>query len=179
MFEKLLQTLALQVGSETSYNKLAEVVGSDISTVQRYRLLEKSFIIFRLPAFSRNLRTELKKAARFIFMTMVSNAVIGDYRLPELRTDIGGLWENFLISERHKRNVFHRFYGKTYFWRTVSQQEIDYLEEYDGGLHAYEFKWNAKKQPRLPGSFLEAYPGTSLKVVNPENYQAFLAPGEF
>lgn len=178
LLDTLLKALAMQIGSETSYSKLAEVVGSDISTVQRYiDLLEKSYIVFRLPAFSRNLRTELKKSRKIYFYDNgIRNALIGDFRPVELRNDIGGLWENFLISERLKRNAYHRFYGSSYFWRTVKQQEVDYIEEYDGRLHAFEFKWNAGKKARLPAPFLLAYPDTLFQVVHPENYQEFLAP---
>lgn len=178
LFDRILKALAMQVGSETSYNKLAEAVGSDISTVQRYiDLLEKTFIVFRLPAFSRNLRTELKKSRKIYFYDNgIRNALIGDYRAPELRNDVGGLWENFLVSERYKRNLFHGFYGNRYFWRTINQQEVDYLEEYDGRLHAYEFKWNASKKPRFPAAFAETYPDTDTAFIHPENYQEFLAP---
>ncbi|MFN0016364.1 MAG: ATP-binding protein [Saprospiraceae bacterium] len=178
LLDALLKALALQIGSETSYNKLAEVVGSDIATVQRYiDLLEKSYIVFRLPAFSRNLHTELKKSRKIYFYDNgIRNAIVGDFRPLELRNDIGGLWENFLVGERLKRNAYHSFYGNAYFWRTVKQQEVDYIEDYDGQLHAYEFKWNAVKNARLPAPFLQAYPGSPFQVINPENYQAFLAP---
>ncbi|MCB9267816.1 MAG: ATP-binding protein [Lewinellaceae bacterium] len=179
LLDKLLKALAFQIGSEVSYNKLAEVVSSDISTVQRYiDLLEKTFIVFRLQAFSRNLRNELKRTRKIYFYDNgIRNSIIGDFRPINLRDDIGGLWENFLVSERLKRNKFHGFYGSAYFWRTVQQQELDYLEEYDGQLYAYEFKWNANKKKRLPASFFRAYPGTSLEVVHPGNYQGFLAGG--
>jgi predicted AAA+ superfamily ATPase len=140
--------------------------------------LEKSFIIFRLTAFSRNLRTELKKARKVYFYDNgIRNAVIGDFRPLELRNDVGGLWENFLISERQKRNLFHGFYGSNYFWRTQRQQEVDYLEEYDGQLYAYEFKWNVeKKDRRPPAPFAEAYPEALFQTVHPGNYLDFLAP---
>jgi predicted AAA+ superfamily ATPase len=176
LLDKLLKALALQIGSETSYNKLAEVVGCDISTVQRYiDLLEKSFIIFRLYAFSRNLRNELKKTRKvYFFDNGIRNTLLGDFRPITLRNDIGALWENFLVSERYKRNAFQGFYGSAYFWRTAQQQEVDYIEDYDGQLHAYEFKWNAGKKGRLPKTFRDAYPGASFETVHPENYQEFL-----
>ncbi len=178
LLEKMLQALALQVGSEVSYNKLAEVVGCDISTIQRYiDLLEKSYIVFRLYAFSRNLRNELKKTRKIYFYDNgIRNAVLGDYRPLALRNDKGGLWENFLVAERLKMNRFHGFYGHMYFWRTVSQQEMDYIEEYDGGLHAYEFKWSAEENAKMPASFAEAYPGTTFNVIHSGNYQSFLTP---
>jgi len=179
LIDKLLRALAMQIGMETSYNKLAEVVGGDIATVQRYiDLLEKSFILFRLPAFSRNLRTELKKSRKIYFYDNgIRNAILGDFRPLELRNDLGGLWKNFLVSERCKRNFFHGFYGHAYFWRTVSQQEVDYLEEYDGGLHAFEFKWNPAKKGKIPASFSQAYPEATFDWMHAENYQEFLKPG--
>ncbi|MEQ1744866.1 MAG: DUF4143 domain-containing protein [Saprospiraceae bacterium] len=118
----------------------------------------------------------LEKTVHPCLSTEVRNAIVGDFRPLELRNDIGGLWENFLGSERLKRNAYHSFYGNTYFWQTVKQQEVDYIEDYDGQLHAYEFKWNAGKNARLPAPFLQAYPGSPFQVINPENYQAFLAP---
>jgi uncharacterized protein len=177
LLDKLLKALALQVGSETSYNKLAQFIGSDISTVQRYiDLLEKSFIIFRLRAFSRNLRNELKRSRKIYFIDCgIRNAIIGDFRPLAQRNDIGGLWENFLVSERLKRNQYNNFYGQSYFWRTTAQQEVDYLEDYDGQLHAYEFKWSAKKHATLPITFRKAYPNSSFTAVSPENYQDFLS----
>lgn len=178
LLDKLLKALALQIGSEASYNNLAEVISSDISTVQRYvDLLEKSFIVFRLQAFSRNLRNEIKKTRKIYFWDCgIRNALVGDFRPLELRNDIGGLWENFLVAERMKHNLFREFYGHSYFWRTVKQQEIDYLEEYDGRLHAYEFKWNPAKGASLPSVFSDAYPDTQFKAIHPENYLEFLAP---
>ncbi len=179
LLDKLLKLLALQIGSETSYNNLAGEIGSDVSTVQRYiDLLEKTFIIFRLPAFSRNLHTELKKSRKvFFFDNGIRNAIIGDFRPIETRNDVGALWENFLVSERWKRNLFHNFYGSTYFWRTNRQQEIDYLEEFDGQLHGYEFKWNsAKQRSRPPLPFSENYPEATFQTVHPENYSTFLSP---
>ena len=176
LLDKLLKALALQIGSESSYTKLAEVVSSDVATVQRYiDLLEKTFIIFRLPAYSRNLRTELKKSRKIYFVDCgIRNAIIGDFRPIHQRTDIGGLWENFLLSEKRKYNAYNGFYGSTYFWRTIRQQEIDYLEEYDGRLFAYEFKWNNKKRKRLPKPFQAAYPDHEFLHITPDNYQSFL-----
>jgi predicted AAA+ superfamily ATPase len=176
LLEKIVQALALQIGHEVSYNQLANLLSIDSVTVQRYiELLEKSFILFRLPAFSRNLRNELKKSRKIYFWDCgIRNALIGDFRPIDLRNDIGGLWENFLISERRKHNLYKEFYGRTYFWRTTQQQEIDYLEEYDGALHAYEFKWNAKKKAALPAAFGKAYPNVDFKVINQENYLDFL-----
>lgn len=177
LLDKLLKALASQIGSESTYNKLAEVVGCDKATVQRYiELLEKAFIVFRLGAYSRNIMTELKKSRKIYFYDCgIRNAIIGDFRPLSLRQDIGGLWENFLISERLKYNSYHHFYGRSYFWRTTQQQEIDYLEEYDGQLHTYEFKWNPKKKSRLPRTFSNAYPEATFTPISPENYQLFVS----
>lgn len=176
LLEKILQALALQIGNEVSYNNLANLLSSDTATIKRYiDLLEKSFILFRLPAFSRNLRNELKKSQKIYFWDCgIRNALIGDFRALDLRNDVGGLWENFLVAERRKFNLYREFYGRSYFWRTTQQQEIDYLEDYDGKLHAYEFKWNAAKGASLPAIFAKSYDHVELKVINQENYLNFL-----
>jgi len=176
LLEKILQALALQIGNEVSYNNLANLLSSDTATIKRYiDLLEKSFILFRLPAFSRNLRNELKKSQKIYFWDCgIRNALIGDFRALDLRNDVGGLWENFLVAERRKSNLYREFYGRSYFWRTTQQQEIDYLEDYDGKLHAYEFKWNAAKGASLPAIFAKSYDHVELKVINQENYLNFL-----
>jgi predicted AAA+ superfamily ATPase len=178
ILEKLLQAVALQLGNEVSFNELANLLNVNKETISSYlNLLEKSFIIFRLPSFSRNLRNELTKTRKvFFYDNGIRNAVLGDYRPLALRNDKGGLWENFLVAERLKMNRFHGFYGHMYFWRTVSQQEMDYIEEYDGGLHAYEFKWSAEENAKMPASFAEAYPGTTFNVIHSGNYQSFLTP---
>jgi len=170
--EKLLKVLALQVGSESSFHGLSDMVGVDHATIQRYLdLLEKTFIIFRQTGFSRNLRTELKRTRKIYFYDNgIRNALLGAFQPIDLRVDIGALWENFMVSERVKRNAYHRFYGNRYFWRTMEQQEIDYLEEYDGRLFAYEFKWNPGKSARAPKTFLNAYPEASFQTIHPENY---------
>ena len=120
-------------------------------TIEKYiNLLEKAFIVFRLPAFSRNLRNELKKSYKIYFYDNgIRNALIENYAPLELRNDVGALWENFLVSERMKRNHYQKHYANSYFWRTRAQQEIDYLEESDGQLSAYEFKWNPKAKARF------------------------------
>jgi hypothetical protein len=179
LLDKILKALAMQIGSEVSYNNIARMVSSDISTVQRYiELLEQTFIVFRLPAFSRNLRNELKKTRKVYFWDCgIRNAVIGDFRPLELRSDIGGLWENFLVAERFKFNLYREFYGTAYFWRTAQQQEIDYLEDVDGQLHTWEFKWNVAKKAAMPRTFIKAYPGAAFQTVHPENYIEFLLGG--
>lgn len=174
--EQLLQALALQVGSEVSFNELGRLLGLTSITVQRYiDLLEKSYVVFHLRSFSRNVRNELKKSRKIYFYDNgVRNALIGDYKPLALRNDTGALWENYVISERMKHNAYSGFYGKSYFWRTQQQQEVDYLEDYDGVLHTYEFKWNSVKRPRLTETFVKGYPDHTFSVVTPENYQDFV-----
>ncbi len=176
IIEQLLQALALQVGSEVSFNELGRLLGLNSVTVQRYiDLLEKSFVVFHLRSFSRNVRSELKKSRKIYFWDNgVRNAVIGDFKTLGLRTDVGALWENYIISERLKHNAYNSFYGKSYFWRTQLQQEVDYVEDIDGVLHAYEFKWSKTKQPRLTETFAKNYPDHTFEVVSPENYQRFV-----
>ena len=173
---KLLQALSLQVGSEVSFHELARLSGSDQATVQRYLdLLEKAFVIFRLPAFSRNLRTELRKSRKFYFYDNgIRNALINQYQPLATRTDLGALWENFLVSERTKYLAYHKLHPNQYFWRTVKKQEIDYLEDEDGKILAVEFKWNPNAKPRFPKPFTEAYKGVETKVISPDNYLDFI-----
>lgn len=176
IIEQLLQALALQIGSEVSFNELGRLLGLNSITVQRYiDLLEKSYVIFHLRSFSRNVRSELKKSRKIYFCDNgVRNALIGDYKPLALRTDTGALWENYLISERMKHNAYNAFYGKSYFWRTQQQQEVDYIEDFDGVLHAYEFKWSGSKQPRLTETFVKNYPNYTFNVVNRDNYLDFI-----
>ncbi len=173
---KLLQALAYQLGSEVSYNELSKIVGLDNQTIEKYiQLLEQVYIIFRLPSFSRNHKKELSKSRKiYFFDNGIRNALIADFRLLEMRTDIGALWENFLISERLKLINYNNIWTNTYFWRTQNQQEIDYIEEMDGTLYAYEFKWNANKNTKLPKTFSRTYPNHEFKVISPDNYEEFV-----
>ncbi len=173
---KLLQALAYQLGSEVSYNELSKIVGLDNQTIEKYiQLLEQVYIIFRLPSFSRNHKKELSKSRKIYFYDNgIRNALIADFRLLEMRTDIGALWENFLISERLKLINYNNIWTNTYFWRTQNQQEIDYIEEMDGTLYAYEFKWNANKNTKLPKTFSRTYPNHEFKVISPDNYEEFV-----
>ena len=177
IIEQLLQALALQIGSEVSFNELGKLVGLNSLTVQRYiDLMEKSYIIFHLRSYSRNVRSELKKSRKIYFYDNgVRNAILGDFKPLDLRQDNGALWENYIIGERLKHNAYNMFYGKSYFWRTIQQQEIDYIEDVDGTLHAYEFKWNTTRQPRLTETFARNYPNHTFSVVTPNNYQDFLS----
>lgn len=173
LLEKLLVALALQVGSEVSYNELAQTVGTDSKTVEKYvDLLEKCYVVFRLSALSRNLRTELKKGKKIYFYDNgIRNALIQNLNPLNLRQDTGALWENFFISERLKYNHYNGHYVNAYFWRTTQQQEIDYIEESDGSMSAFEMKWNPKKaHAALPASFLKAYSVKETAVITPDNY---------
>jgi predicted AAA+ superfamily ATPase len=174
--EKLVQALALQVGNEVSYKELGDMAGLDNQTVEKYiTLLEKSYILFRLPAFSRNLRNELKKSRKvYFFDNGIRNALIKNFNIPSLRTDTGALWENYLIAERFKFLHYHDQAANRYFWRTIQQQEIDYIEEYAGILHTYEFKWNSNKKYKVPRTFVEAYKDSVSTVISNENYDNFL-----
>ena len=177
LLHKLLQALAYQIGQEVSYNELATLLKTNKATVERYiHLLEQSFIIYRLNPFSRNLRNELKKMRKIYFYDVgVRNALIGAYGPINLRNDIGALWENFIISERIKQNENNLRYINRYFWRTHQQQEIDYLEEKDQKLSAFEFKWNDKKTKKQASkAFRDAYPNTPFEVITPNNYQKFI-----
>lgn len=176
MIDKLLQALALQIGSEVSYNELAGIIGVDKNTVMNYiQILEKAFVIFRLRPFSRNLRNELKKLRKIYFYDSgVRNAIINNLNPLTLRQDVGALWENFLVSERMKFLNNHGMRKNIYFWRTHQQQEIDYLEEEGGHLKGFEFKWN-KNKAHIPKAFLDAYPDSETKVINKNNFFEFVS----
>lgn len=173
---KLLQALALQLGNEVSYNELGKTIGLDNQTIEKYiQLLEKSFVIYRLRSFSRNLRTELKKSQKIYFYDNgIRNALIANFNLPSLRQDIGALWENFIITERIKHTHYNNIWANKYFWRTHSQQEIDYIEERDGKLFAYEFKWGKKAKAFIPKTFTKAYIETEFKIINQDNFTDFI-----
>ncbi len=176
VLRKLVVALALQLGSEVSYNELSNMLGVDKETVENYiDLLEKCFVIFRMDSFSRNLRNEIRKGKKIYFYDNgVRNAIINNFASLEMRNDVGALWENLMMIERKKRNAYSANYATQYFWRTQRQQEIDMLEEKDGVITAYEFKWKAGKQVSLPQVFREAYPNTTLTTITPDNYQQFV-----
>lgn len=176
--QTLLRALAYQVGSQVSYNELSQMCSMDSKTVERYiNLLEQCYIIFRLPSFSRNLRHELKSSRKIYFYDNgIRNALIADYRAPEVRQDIGALWENFVIAERMKSNEYYHRWVNRYFWRTKQQQEIDYLEESGGKLHAYEMKWNPRAKASITKTFTEAYPNSEFQVITTDNIADFLLP---
>jgi len=181
VIEKLVQALALQVGSEVSFNELGNLLGIDTVTVQRYvDLLEKAYVIFHIRSYSRNVRNELKKSIKIYFYDNgVRNSVISNFSPVDLRSDIGVLWENFLISERIKNNVYHNKNAKYYFWRTTQKQEIDFIEEVEQNLFAYEFKYNPKKaNSKCPLTFSNNYPNVPFDVITSENYMDFVVNRE-
>lgn len=172
----LLISLALQVGSEVSYNELARKLGISTVTVQKYiDLLEKCFVIFVLPAFSRNIRKEIgTKSKKIYFYDLgIRNAIINSFAPLNLRTDTGVLWENFCIVELIKKARNKRRFLNNYFWRTYDQQEIDFIEEYNGVLYAYEFKFSPKQKVKIPQIFIDTY-RPQFQVINKENYQKYL-----
>jgi predicted AAA+ superfamily ATPase len=173
--EKILRALALQIGSEVSYSELGGLVGLDKTTVETYiRILEQSFIVFRLPPYSTNRRNEMKKQTKVYFWDNgIRNAVINNFNPVELRTDAGALWENFFISERMKYLRNHRSANASWFWRTYQQQEIDYIEERNSGLLAAEIKTTTGRH-RLPRTFTEAYPDATSFVVTRENWRTLV-----
>lgn len=177
LFEKLAKALALQLGQEVSYHELGQLLGVDKNTIEKYiDMMEQAFIIFKLPALSRNARNEIKKGKKIYFYDNgIRNAIIGNFNNIELRTDKGALWENYLISERMKLYSYQRMYGFRYFWRTNQQQEIDYIEERDGLMHAYEFKWNNKKSAKIPLTFSKAYPEYRFELIDNTNYTDFIS----
>jgi predicted AAA+ superfamily ATPase len=175
VLEKILRALAMQVGSEVSYNEIAQLVGVDKNTVNNYiDLLEKSFVIFRLTSFSKNIRNEIKANKKIYFYDNgVLNMLIGNFNALEFRQDKGALWENFLVSERMKQLSYTQSIAKPYFWRTTTQQEIDYIEINADKVSAFEFKWATTKKAKLPKSFSDAY-NPSFLVVNKDNFREFL-----
>lgn len=177
--QKLLQALAFQIGKEVSYNELSTLLQLDRKTIINYTdLLEKAFIIFRLPSFSRNLRNELSSKIKIYFYdTGIRNALIEDYRPLELRPDKGSLWENFIISERLKSNHYGRKFVNSYFWKTHQKQEIDLIEETDGQISAFEIKWKEKAKARFPLTFTDTYKDAITQFISTENFNQFLTHG--
>ena len=176
VLQKLVRSLALQLGSEVSYNELSRLLGVDKETVESYiGLLEKCFVVFRLDSFSRNLRNEIRKGKKVYFYDNgVRNAVISNYAPPELRSDMGALWENLMVSERVKRNMYNDSFAQLFFWRTHDQKEIDLIEEEDGMIRAFEFKWNPRAKSRVPQQFIETYAPSGFTVITPDNFWEFV-----
>jgi len=176
LLEQLLRALALQIGSKVSFNELAQLIGSDPKTVDKYiELLEKAFVVFRLSSFSRNVRNEIKKSRKIYFYDCgIRNAILGNFKPMAARTDAGALWENFVIAERLKYLKYHQPEKSMYFWRTAQQQEVDLVEEDADGISAYELKWNAKNKARVPSIFLKNYPGARTGIITPDNVEELL-----
>lgn len=176
--ESLLRALAFQIGSQVSYSEIANLIRIDSKTVEKYiDILEKCYIIFRLPSFARNLRNELKFDKKVYFWDMgIRNAIIGNFAPLELRDqqEVGHMWENWLMAERMKKLEYDRSFAGKYFWRTTTKKEIDLIEEEDGEITAYEFKWNPSDAASCPKAFLAAYPQAKYKMVNPSNVDEFL-----
>ena len=177
----LLQALAFQVGNQVSYNELGKLTGLDNKTVEKYiGLLEQVFVIFRLGSFSRNVRNELKSSRKIYFYDNgIRNALISAFQPVNLRSDIGALWENWIISERQKHIHYHKIWTNNYFWRTTQQQEIDYIEEHDGQVFAWEFKWSPKAKARFPQTFLKKYQPQTQEFINSENFEKFILSEEY
>jgi hypothetical protein len=175
ILEKLLQALALQMGHEVSFNELSQLLGIDKNTVSNYiDILQKAYVIFKLKSFSKNLRNEIKTNQKiYFFDNGIRNMILGNFNQLSLRQDTGALWENFLLSERFKKLSYENSLAKPYFWRTVQQQEIDYVEELAGKITGYEIKWNAKAKVKANKIFRETYNAT-IEVINRENFRAFL-----
>lgn len=175
LLERLLQALALQTGSEVSYNELAQLLQVDKATIMAYiDLLEKAFIIFRLRSLSRNHRNEIKNNRKIYFWDNgIRNMLIANLNNIDLRQDKGALWENFLVAERMKLLQYHGIIANSYFWRTTQQQEIDYAEEKNGTIRGYEFKWKDDGRRKTPAGFLANY-GTTVNVISRENFRDFV-----
>ncbi|RRO15939.1 ATP-binding protein [Flavobacteriaceae bacterium 14752] len=175
VLDKLVKALALQVGNEVNFNEISQLVGIDRNTVEKYiSILEKGYVIFKLPSLSRNLRNEIKKGKKIYFYDNgIRNAIIGSMNKIQLRTDVGALWENFLVAERIKQIEYKKRLVNSYFWRTTQQQEIDYIEEINQKLQAFEFKWNPNRKAKISKTFINNY-NTDMFVVNRNNFREFI-----
>jgi len=175
---KILQLLAFQMGNQVSYSEIAAQVGLNKKTVERYlELLEKVFVIFKIKGFSRNLRKEVSKNPKYYFFDLgIRNALINNFNPLTLRNDLGMLWENYIISERIKKQEYLNIQANNYFWRTYDKKEIDFIEERGGRLYAYEIKWKKDiKDARLaPSDWQSTYPDSQFLIVSQDNYQKFI-----
>ena len=176
LLNKILKALALQIGNEVSFNEIGQLVGSGSQTIEKYiDLLEKSFVIFQLPAYSANVRNEIRKGKKIYFYdTGIRNAIIGNFSRLNQRTDVGALWENFLIAERVKSLAIKSIKAESYFWRTTQQQEIDYIEISSNTMEAYEFTWNPKTKKKISKTFMHAYRNCSAQIITSDNFNNFL-----
>lgn len=172
----LVKLLAFQVGQLVSHTELATQLKIDTKTVAKYLdLLEKSFVIYRLGGFSKNLRKEITKKSKYYFFDNgVRNAVISHFNSLEMRNDVGQLWENFVFIERIKKCSYKGFYGEHYFWRTYEGQEIDFLEDIENKLHGFEVKWSPNKKVTIPSLWQENYPDSTFDIITPKNYLDYI-----
>ncbi len=175
VLDKLVQALALQIGNEVNYNELSQLIGINKITVQKYiEVLEKGYIIFKLTSFSRNIRNEIKRNRKIYFYDNgIRNMILGNFTNLDLRQDKGALWENFLISERKKQNIYKETFARMYFWRTRQQQEVDLVEVNNGTITGFEFKWQKQKKVNLPKTFTETYKAKS-KIIDRSNFREFV-----
>lgn len=173
---KICQALALQIGNEVSYNEISQLVNADKNTVDKYiTLLEQAFIVFRLTALNTNKRNEIKRGKKIYFWDIgIRNAVISNFSKIQLRSDIGAIWENYFISERLKFITYNQSYSSSYFWRTVTQSEVDYIEETNNSFSAYEVKWNPRAKAKFPRAYLNSYKNSNTFLVNSNNFEKHL-----
>lgn len=176
LLTQILKALALQLGNEVSYRELSNLLKVSVALIQKYiQVLERSFIIYRMTSFSRNLRNELTRSHKYYFYDLgIRNSLLQNFNLLQNRNDTGFLWENFCVIERMKNNQRQGLRKNVYFWRTYQQLEIDMIEESGGRLSAYEFKWNPDKKVKIPEIFLQSYPGSEFNIIHPLNYHSFL-----
>ena len=172
----LLKLIAFQIGNEVSLNELAGALGIAKQTVERYlSLLAKSFIIIKVGGYSSNLRKEITKTSRYYFWDNgVRNTLINNFNDPSTRMDMGMLWENFCFIERIKKQAYQKIYSNNYFWRTYDRQEVDLIEDREGKLFGFEFKWNSNKRVKAPKAFIESYSNAQFECITPENFLEFV-----
>lgn len=175
IFMNLVRALAYQIGNEVSYTELANLLKINRATVERYiHVLEQSFIVFRLPVFTRNKRRELSKLRKIYFYDVgIRNAIINNFNPLDKRDDLGALWENFMVVERMKYREYHRIEANQYFWRTYDGSEVDLVEEREGRLYGYEFKWKPREYARALTKWKE-YKGSSYQIITPDNLKDFV-----
>jgi uncharacterized protein len=176
LLEKLVKAIALQTGSEVSINELSRLLGANHQTIEKYlTILEQTYVINRISSYSKNVRNEIRKSKKYYFYDNgLRNAILGNFMPLSLRTDLGALWENFIISERIKYNLYNGKDVKYYFWRTKQQQEIDLIEECSGRLSAFEIKWNKNINLKIPKTFTNNYAVDKTCLINSENFSEYL-----
>jgi predicted AAA+ superfamily ATPase len=172
----LLRLIAFQVGSEVSYNELSNQLGINKVTVENYLdLLSKVFIVYKLPSYSSNQRSEVAKSSKWYFFDNgIRNAIINDFRVPTMRNDMGALWENYIISERIKKTKYNQELTQFFFWRNYNQQEVDLIELNNGILNAFEIKMSSSKKTKKPAAFNTIYPNADFQLISKNNYLEFI-----